>query len=99
MSYYCFKCGNEVSLEQCSSVPRSASCPKCHADLHACLNCKHYDQRAYNECHEPQAERVLDKERSNFCDYFAFRESDKPGLQKPDPKEGHLKKLDDLFKK
>ena len=23
-----------------------------------------------NECRENQAERVLDKERSNFCDYF-----------------------------
>jgi hypothetical protein len=28
----------------------------------------------YNQCRESQAERVLDKDRSNFCDYFSFNE-------------------------
>jgi hypothetical protein len=28
----------------------------------------------YNQCRESQAERVLDKERSNFCDFFSFNE-------------------------
>jgi hypothetical protein len=30
----------------------------------------HFDPKAYNECNEPQADRVLEKERANFCDYF-----------------------------
>ncbi|MBC7792671.1 MAG: hypothetical protein H7Z43_03100 [Clostridia bacterium] len=28
--------------------------------------------RAYNECREPVADRVVDKERGNFCDYFTL---------------------------
>ena len=52
-------------------VGRRDTCPRCGIDLHACQQCRFYDVRVYNECHEPQAERVLDKARSNFCDYFA----------------------------
>jgi hypothetical protein len=35
-----------------------------------CRNCAHHDPAAYNECRESNAERVLEKERSNRCDYF-----------------------------
>jgi len=38
-----------------------------------CKNCGFYEPKAHNECHEPQAERVLEKERSNFCEYFKPR--------------------------
>jgi len=54
-------------------IGRREMCPHCGADLHACLNCRFYDPGAYNACREPQAERGLEKERANFCDYFAFR--------------------------
>jgi hypothetical protein len=30
-----------------------------------------HDARAYNQCAEPQAERVVDKAHANFCDYFS----------------------------
>lgn len=82
------------------SAGRKDECPKCKSDLHACKNCKFYDSSAYNECLEPQAERVVDKGRSNFCDYFEFRNSAgeagtaDQGLQKAD----YLKQLDSLFK-
>jgi hypothetical protein len=33
--------------------------------------CKFYDVRVYNECKESNADRVVDKEKSNFCDYFS----------------------------
>jgi ribosome-binding protein aMBF1 (putative translation factor) len=66
--FKCFQCGHEIAASQ---VPgRRDECPKCHADLHVCRNCKHYDRNAYNECREPSAEVVLEKERSNFCDFF-----------------------------
>jgi hypothetical protein len=29
----------------------------------------------HNDCQETQAEWVVDKERSNFCDYFVFKDS------------------------
>ena len=46
-------------------------CEACGADLHVCRGCAHHHASAYNECREPRAERVLDKDRANRCDYFA----------------------------
>lgn len=45
-------------------------CEACGADLHVCRGCGHHDASAYNECRETNAERVVDKERANRCDYF-----------------------------
>lgn len=66
----CFKCGKAVGL--LGRVPgRREECPQCRSDLHVCKNCLHYDPRAYNECKEPTADVVKDKERANFCDHFS----------------------------
>jgi hypothetical protein len=51
-------------------VGRREVCPSCGADLHCCLNCACYDPHAPQQCREPQAQRVSDKERGNFCDEF-----------------------------
>lgn len=77
---------------------RGDLCPKCSASLHACVYCVHYSTAAYNECREPQADRVVDKEGSNFCDYF------KPGLTGTTGDTGAAQKsakaaFDALFKK
>jgi hypothetical protein len=66
---FCHQCKKEISLT--GQVGRREECPHCRADLHACLNCRHYDPKSYNECHEPQAERVLEKARANYCDFFS----------------------------
>jgi len=65
----CFKCQKEQPI--LGTVGRRDECPFCKADLHVCKNCQHFDPQAYNECREPQADRVVEKERSNFCDYFS----------------------------
>ena len=52
-------------------ILRTDTCSKCDSDLHACKNCQFYDRQYHNECRETQAEWVNDKERANFCDYFA----------------------------
>lgn len=52
-------------------VGRGARCQRCGADLRCCSNCRFYDASAYNECGEPSAERVVEKDRANFCDYFS----------------------------
>jgi len=70
MKAWCQQCGREFAFSPGGVVGRTATCEGCRADLHACVQCMHYDPRAYNECHEPQAERVDDRTRSNFCDYF-----------------------------
>lgn len=76
---------------------RSATCPHCNADIRVCYNCRHYDASNYNECSEPMAERVVEKNRANFCDYFSLGESAYKGQKSA--KEDALKKLDALFKK
>jgi hypothetical protein len=65
--------------------------------VRVCLNCNHHDRSAYNECREPQAERVLDKDRRNQCDYFSLRQGARPGGTSP--ADDARKRLDDLFKK
>lgn len=68
MSGICFSCGNSLNLG--SEVGRREECPKCRSDVHVCKNCHFYDRNSYNECREPQADVVKEKDRSNFCDYF-----------------------------
>lgn len=65
----CAGCG--AGLELGTSVGRRDACPGCGADLHCCRTCAFHDVQAANECREPDAERVLDKTRSNFCDFWA----------------------------
>lgn len=90
----CHRCKKEIPADV--FVGRQVSCPACGNDLHVCLNCVFYEPGAYNDCRERQAERVLDKDRSNFCDYFRFRNgSGKSGKIPDDPKT----KLEALFKK
>ena len=66
---FCHSCERDVPFE--GRVGRTDTCPACGADLHCCRNCLLYDRSSYNLCREHQAERVLDKEASNFCEFFA----------------------------
>lgn len=74
------------------------SCGQCRHDLHICKNCFFYDVSAYNECRETQAERVLNKEKFNFCDFFKPRTTVSEGAPF-DPVAEAKKKLEALFKK
>lgn len=65
----CSSCGAKTAFQ--GVVSREATCEQCRAYLHSCRNCRFYDPTAYNECSEPMAERVVEKESANFCDYFA----------------------------
>ena len=92
----CFTCRKEVALT--GKIGRREVCPHCGQELHVCRNCRFYDPRAYNACRESQAERVVDKERGNFCDYFAFREGEAPPDGSPAPGDAARDKLASLFK-
>ena len=91
---YCHNCKKPIDTGD--RIGRTDTCPHCNGDLHCCLNCRFYDSGSHNKCRESQAERVVDKENSNFCDYFAFAErgaGDNAGVtEKHNP-------LDGLFKK
>ena len=92
----CYRCKNDLALVR--TPGREETCPHCGADLHVCLNCTFYSAGAYNDCREPQAERVVEKKRSNFCDYFIFIDdaSRKAQVAKSDDPRS---RLDALFKK
>ena len=91
---YCYACGSELDVAE--KVARGDTCWSCGTDLKVCRNCVFYDELSYNECREPQAERELQKNRANFCDYFRFGSQAK----KQDSTKGSVRQqLDALFKK
>ena len=92
----CYQCSTELDLPP-GIIGRNEECPKCRADVKVCLNCSFYDLSSYNECREPSAERVVDKSKANFCDYFSMRTDGQDAIK--NNKEEALNKLDELFKK
>lgn len=95
--YTCFKCASPISLNASSKVGFRDSCTKCSTDLHCCKNCSFYDSKSYNECRETSAERVVDKDRNNRCDYFQLASAQARAKMKGDA-DATKKRLDDLFK-
>ena len=93
----CFACGSGVELATGERIGFRETCAHCSADLHVCRNCAHHDPTAYNECREPGAERVGDRERANRCDWFRPRDGAEPSAG--DERARARAALDDLFKK
>ena len=73
---------------------RSDVCPSCKRDLHACVQCRFYDPGYHNQCREPKAEMVRERERANVCDYFEIAPDRQAGEDVNDAK----RKLEALFK-
>ena len=63
----CWSCGTALTP---LDYGRADTCRKCGRDTKVCKNCFFYDPNYNNQCRENQADRVVDKEKSNFCDYF-----------------------------
>ncbi len=91
----CWSCGTAHELAAGERVGFRDTCRGCGADLHACRACEFHDPAAYNECREPNAERVADRERANRCDCFS------PADRAPGAAAGSSarSKLDALFKR
>jgi len=66
----CVFCREKIAVGVGDKIGRNDTCPRCNRDLRCCKQCKFYATDAYNECREVSAERITEKERSNFCDYF-----------------------------
>jgi hypothetical protein len=56
--------------------------------------CTFFDRNSYNECREPMADRITDKEKKNFCDYYSLGSN----IDKEKEKEDLLNKANALFK-
>jgi len=51
-------------------LARHEECPHCQAQLHVCRMCVFFDTAVAQQCREPVADPVSDKQRANFCGYF-----------------------------
>jgi hypothetical protein len=90
----CHRCGTRFDGDR---VPVRAVCPRCSAFLHCCRNCDFYAPGLANDCREPRAERVADKEQGNFCDWFRPAPAARPAARASAG--GTRAALDALFKK
>lgn len=91
----CYRCGQSLAA---LSLPlsRQDECPYCQVYLHVCRMCTHFDRDVPRQCREDDADDVVEKERLNFCDYFA------PNVDAFDPAgksaaDKAQQKLDSLF--
>jgi len=66
----CHRCGKDIPE---NNLGRQDTCTHCGADTRVCKNCKNYDRAYNNECREEHAPRVVEKEKSNFCEWFQPR--------------------------
>lgn len=88
----CWKCKKEILVE---NVTRNTECPLCGCDLHSCKGCRFYSAGSHYDCKENVDYPVSDKERANFCDFFAIDSNKKSENNlKEDDK---AKKARDLF--
>jgi hypothetical protein len=51
----------------------SGDCPRCHAALHSCKQCVHFDTGKQFECTQPIHERIMKKDAKNLCTFFQYR--------------------------
>ena len=72
MTSSCWQCGFRIEYPSGSRVGRRDTCPQCHSDLHSCRNCQFYDPSKNNQCAEPRAACVRDKEAANLCEFFTL---------------------------
>ena len=92
----CYNCSAELAFQAGGNVPRSESCHSCGKDLRVCKMCEFYDTQAYNECKESSANRIVEKDKANFCDYFKLSDGGGGNAQ---TKDDMLSAADALFKK
>lgn len=64
---HCWNCGHGLTK---LDYGRESTCLACDKPTHCCRNCRQYAPGRPNECLEPLVDRVVEKTRSNFCEFF-----------------------------
>lgn len=90
----CWHCGGELAS---GDYGRENNCLACGKPTRVCRNCRWYAPARPNQCEEPMADRVMDKERANFCGYFEPT-SDVGSNGAQTPEDDLRKAAEDLFK-
>ncbi len=91
----CFSCRKEIEFEDGTLISRGEECPHCYANIRSCRMCRFYSEKSYNECAEPSADRIIDKEKANFCDFYQLTDS----IRIDDASHTALNAAEALFKK
>ena len=73
----CYSCGAEWVEQEAPGF--SVTCEKCGEFLHCCRNCRFHAPGQHNDCREPQADPVSDKDTRNLCEWFQFADRDAAG--------------------
>ncbi|HUS59588.1 MAG TPA: hypothetical protein VM141_13150 [Planctomycetota bacterium] len=68
----CYNCGWEWKQPQVPAFREM--CPRCDSFLHCCKNCSLYDESANQKCKSSTVDKIREKDRSNFCEEFKFKE-------------------------
>lgn len=89
----CWHCGQAL---RGGDYQRENRCPACGRATRSCRNCRFFAPGRPNECVEPLVERVVEKERTNFCDFF--EPATRSQGESPAAAEDLLKAAEDLFK-
>jgi hypothetical protein len=67
-----------------NGIDFEATCPKCHAALHCCKQCTHFEPSTRFQCLKPIPERINKKDQPNQCTFFKQRVTvarDTPGAR------------------
>lgn len=67
MQGHCWHCGSALHDHDYN---REMHCVACGKANHSCKNCRFFKPGIADDCIEPVADRVIEKTRANFCDYF-----------------------------
>jgi len=65
---HCWHCGAALTA---ADYGRENACLSCGRPTRCCRNCRFYERGRPNDCVEPIAEEVVDKQRATFCELFA----------------------------
>ncbi len=65
----CYNCATMLAAD----TDFTGLCPKCHAPLHCCKQCAHFESSTRFQCLKPIPVRIAVKDKVNECGLFAPR--------------------------
>jgi hypothetical protein len=65
----CFNCATTLPQD----TDFRGNCPKCHAALHCCKQCAHFEPSTRFQCRKPVPIRIAVKDQMNECELFSPR--------------------------
>jgi hypothetical protein len=96
----CHVCGR--SIHDFDVIRSETDCPFCHAPLHCCRTCLHFDSAVRRQCRAEIAAAVDDKSKANTCAQYSPRlVLDSTGRRSNTPRGagGPREQFENLFKR